>query len=165
MTYKCNICNTEYKSYKSAWRHKNTFHKNDNCILNNDDAKERKYKCATCNKKFTTNHGLKYHNEKVCKVKPTDTQELKNEIIELKKQVNTLQTKTNKITTNNSHNTNNGTINNVKNIIYINKTGTENVLELNEKELNEIFSKELTGIITLVKLINFNEPDKSLIVI
>ena len=41
---------------------------------------------------------------------------------------------------NNSNNlVNNGTVNN---IIYINKTGSENVLELNESEINEIFNKE-----------------------
>jgi hypothetical protein len=155
MSFKCEICNSDYKSYQSYWNHNKIKHPE-----NKNKNNKKILKCQNCNKEFSTNHGLKYHNENVCKLNPT--QELKNEIIELKKTVENLQTKTltNNINTNNSHNnnnTNNGTINNVKNIIYINKTGTENVLELNDKELHEIFSKEISGIITMVKLINFNE--------
>jgi len=56
--------------------------------------------------------------------------DLQNENIELKNKVNNMSN--NNITTTNNNN----------NIIYINKTGSENVLELNESEINEIFNKE-----------------------
>lgn len=68
---------------------------------------------------------------------------MKKELVELK------NTKT-------KHNIiNNGTI--INNIIYINKTGTENLLDLNDIECAEIFSKEFSSVVSLVKFINFNE--------
>jgi hypothetical protein len=45
----------------------------------------------------------------------------------------------------------------VNNIIYINKTGTENVLKLTKKEIADIFDKSLSSVETFVKTINFNE--------
>jgi hypothetical protein len=75
---------------------------------------------------------------------------LEDEIIELKNKINNISNISNN--TLNNNNVNNGTVN-----IYINKTGTENVLELNDSEKNEIFNKELSGIVSFIKFINFNE--------
>ena len=98
-----------------------------------------------------------YHNANVCKNndiieinKNNDIIEINkdNDIIELKKQVVELKKIVlEKNNTNNSHNNNNNnnnTINNTtNNIVYINKTGTEDYLQLNEKEKADIFSKEI----------------------
>ena len=43
MTYNCELCKINYKSYQSLWNHNNKFHNN---IL-------KKYKCSKCNKKLT----------------------------------------------------------------------------------------------------------------
>jgi hypothetical protein len=77
---------------------------------------------------------------------------LEDEIIELKNKINNISNNTLNNISNINSNVNNGTVN-----IYINKTGTENVLELNESEKNEIFNKELSGIVSFIKFINFNE--------
>jgi uncharacterized Zn-finger protein len=94
-----------------------------------------------CNKEFTRNDNLKYHKINTFKIKNDNINnfdDLKNEIIELKNKINNISNNTlNNISNNNNSNVNNGTVN-----IYINKTGTENVLELNDSEKNEIFNKE-----------------------
>jgi hypothetical protein len=102
--------------------------------------KECKFSCDTCNKKFRRNANLKYHKNNTCKIKNNEINKiniLENELIELKNKINNISNNTLNNISNNNSNVNNGTIN-----IYINKTGTENVLELNDSEKNEIFNKE-----------------------
>ena len=70
----------------------------------------------------------------------------------MENKINNISNNTLNNISNNNSNVNNGTVN-----IYINKTGTENVLELNDTEKNEIFNKELSGIVSFIKFINFNE--------
>jgi hypothetical protein len=153
MSYNCNICNKEYKSYQSLWSHNKIKH---NEIRLNIKDKECKFSCDICNKKFRRNANLKYHITNTCKIKNNDTNKiniLESEIIELKNKINNITNyKTLNNNINNNSNVNQGTVN-----IYINKTGTENVLELNESEKNEIFNKELSGIVSFIKFINFNE--------
>jgi hypothetical protein len=164
MLYNCNLCNKEYKSYQSLWNHNKIKH-NEIRVINNN--KECKFSCDTCNKKFRRNANLKYHKNNTCKnniiLKNDDINKiniLENEIIELKNKINNISNniinnKNNSNITNNTNNNcnvNNGTVN-----IYINKTGTENVLELNDSEKNEIFNKEIYGIVSFIKFINFNE--------
>ena len=150
----CQTCNKVYKTYQSLWNHKKRNHKEQ---LVNFDTKMKNFTCDTCHKKFTRKYTLNRHNETPCKSKVIDTsnekQQLEKQIMELQQKVESLKSPSNIM--NNSHNNNNyGTINN---IIYINKPGTENILELNEKEITEIFDKELTCVTTLIKFINFNE--------
>jgi hypothetical protein len=155
MLYNCNLCNKEYKSYQSLWNHNKIKH-NELCLRISN--KECKFSCDTCNKKFRKNANLKYHKNNTCKniILKNDNinnfDDLKNEIIELKNKINNISNNTLNNINNNNSNVNNGTVN-----IYINKTGTENVLELNESEKNEIFNKELSGIVSFIKFINFNE--------
>jgi len=155
MNYFCDICKKDYKSYKSVWNHNSKFHADKNIIIK--DNKIRNFECSKCNKKYTTKQSMLYHNANVCKNndiieinKNNDIIEINkdNDIIELKKQVVELQKIVlEKNNTNNSHNNNNNnnnTINNTtNNIVYINKTGTEDYLQLNEKEKADIFSKEI----------------------
>jgi|UniRef100_A0A6C0HVT8 uncharacterized Zn-finger protein len=72
--YNCNICNKDYKSYKTFWYHNKTQHKiiNDDNInkpeislnqLNNDI----KFICEYCNKIFTRKDNLDKHKKNSCK--------------------------------------------------------------------------------------------------
>ena len=151
------------------WKHNYSFHPDDNVIIPRIDDKNRHFLCTKCNKKFTRKGSMLYHIDNTCKKQnksiinmTTDTQELKKQLIEMQKKIEELENKS--LTTNN---TNNGTINKnnkitnnnntINNIIYINKTGTENHLDLNDTETKEIFSKEITSVVSLIKFINFNE--------
>ncbi len=153
MSYKCTICNKDYKSHQSLWNHNNKFH-NNNIISNKKIIGE--FKCNNCNKTFTRKNNMINHMKIYCKQKLSMVEEnnkLKKEIEILKKQIIANPP-------NNTVNINNGTINNINNInnvIYINKTGTESLLELTDKETSEIFNKEITGVVALIKFINFNE--------
>ena len=130
MEFKCNICDKQYKSYQTLWNHKKIKHtpKNNNII------------CELCNKEFTRNDNLKYHKNNTCKIKNNEINKiniLEDKIEQLENKINNISNNTLNNINNNNSNINNGTVN-----IYINKTGTENVLELNESEKNEIFNKE-----------------------
>ncbi len=144
MTFSCEICNKLYKSYQTLWNHNKIKH--NDLIINIKQNKECKFSCNLCNKKFTRNDNLKYHKNNTCKLKTNHI------IINNIDQPNNNNITNNNITNNTLNNINNGTIN-----IYINKTGTENVLELNECEKNKIFDKELCSIFLFIKFINFNE--------
>ena len=154
MTFFCEICNKGYKTYQTLWKHNKIKH-TDLVISIKQNNKECNFSCNLCNKKFTRNNNLKYHKVNTCKIKNNETNKiniLENEIIELKNKINNISNNTLNNISNNNSNVNNGTVN-----IYINKTGTENVLELNDSEKNEIFNKELSGIVSFIKFINFNE--------
>jgi len=155
MTFICTVCKTEYKSYKSLWNHNNTFHSDLNIKISNKQI-IGEYKCTKCNNTFTRKNNMVVHMNKQCKNKdkPDPNTELKQQLIELQKKVEKLETKNNS----NINNTVNGTLNNgnINNIIYINKPGTENMLELNKKEVVEIFDKDISGLLTFVEKVNFN---------
>ena len=144
MNYLCNLCNTTYKTNKTLLNHNNKFH--------NDEIKTI-FSCPHCDNKFTRKNNMTMHIKNKCKMKndTNKSEHLEKQIIEIQKKLVLLENNNNNNTTNNI---NNGTINN---IIYINKTGTENLLELNDKETTEIFSKEISGVVSLIKFINFNE--------
>ncbi len=135
----CNICNKEYKSSQSLCNHKRIYHKKDD-----------KFSCKDCKKVFTTNHNLKYHINNSCQFI-----KMKKEITELKSQIK--NNNSNQIINNNNtvNNINNGTINNI--IVKINELGTENILDLDKSDVEKIFNKRLTSIVSLVESINFNK--------
>lgn len=100
--------------------------------------------------------------------------ELKNEIVKLKelnqkpKKINNYlkvngnvlnanQLTNNTNNSNNINNSNNQLTNNSNNNFVINKIGTENIFELNESEIMEIFNSKLEDIIKLTENINFND--------
>jgi hypothetical protein len=165
MTYNCNICKKEYKSYKTIWQHNNHFHPNEVIHITPNDNKVRNFQCTQCNKPFTTKQSMLIHMGNNCKKKINDSEQMKNKIVELEKKIAELaNNQNNKNTTisgnNNTNNTNNGTINNNNVQIIINKIGTENINDLNEVEVKEIFwSGALNNLESLVKFIqylNFN---------
>jgi hypothetical protein len=164
MTYNCDLCNKLYKSYQSLWNHNRNIHPDNNIYIIN---KDKKFTCKLCNKKFTRKDSLLLHSKNYCKNKNEKNEvqkennnydELKNEIIELKNQVNKLS---GNIITNNSNNisnniSNNSNNNSNNNIIVINKIGSENINDLNEKEIKEIFSNNIESLIKFVQHTNFN---------
>ena len=97
MSFKCNICNKFYASYKSLWLHKYKFHNNNINIIknNNDKSKEnneiKKYNCKYCNNEYKHKQTRWTHEQK-CESKNNsnkindNTREelLKNELYEIK---------------------------------------------------------------------------------
>lgn len=152
MAHKCEFCDCIYKSIQSCKNHMRIKH----CNFLKSKPDKKQFICDYCQKHFARKSNLNYHQENACKNRlivqqpKTDAVDLQNQINELKKELVELKnTKT-------KHNIiNNGTI--INNIIYINKTGTENLLDLNDIECAEIFSKEFSSVVSLVKFINFNE--------
>lgn len=160
-SYSCTLCNKQYKSYHSFWKHNNLFHPNEIIIIERNDNKIRNFNCEKCNKKFRTKQNMLNHTNKSCKIKEPeiDTKILKKEFDEMKKKLDIL-TKSSTInnantTTNNTTNTNNGTINNIN--ITINKVGSENMSELSYKDAINIFDKKIESLVKFVQLLNFNE--------
>lgn len=154
MQFNCEFCNKNYKSYQSLWNHLKKIHNEENI---NICKKSKNYPCSVCHKKFSRIDSLKYHKENNCKIKLDSVQE---EINSLKKKIEKLENKPSVIdnSQNNKNSLNNINSNNkMVNFIYINKTGNENIHELNDKETNEIFDKEISCVVSLIKLINFNE--------
>lgn len=150
MLYNCNICQKNYKSYQTLWKHTKNFHS----TLGGQKTATgmpivcktpKKYICIKCEKEYN-NKTSKYKHQKLC-VKKEDNYDIKLKSLEDK--VKQLETKCNKkkITNNN-----NGVINN----ITINKIGSEKLHELTKNEISTIFNKELESIFTFVEMINFN---------
>ena len=119
MSYSCDQCNKNYKTYQSIWNHNKKFHNNQNIQIT---TKERKYMCIKCNKLFTRKDNMKNHMNNICKKNNEldKVEQMTLEIIELKNELKEIKTGTktdSKIVEIN--NINNGIINN--NIIYINE--------------------------------------------
>ena len=162
MEYICKDCNKKYSSYQSLWNHNKRYHSS--IILNvlkppqNINNDNNKLYCQYCNKESSRVDNLKRH-EKNCKEQKT----IKKELAELKEEIKQLKTSSKKIVKNynntfiNGDNISNSNNNNIKNKITINKIGTENVLELNDQEVTEIFNKELESIILFIEYLNFNQ--------
>ena len=152
MSFSCAICTKNYKSYQSFWNHNKINHPDEHIQISK---KVKEFTCIKCNKKFTRKSYLQNHMETTCKKKDVidKTTMLEKELNELKNKFCILESKTINPSINNSS-INNGTVNN---IIYINKPGNENLLELNKKEVTEIFDKDLTSVLTFVEKLNFNE--------
>jgi len=175
MEFKCKICNKIYKSYQSLWNHNHKYHDNlynhndnlDNHSDNQSDnlnnhIKLKQYYCGKCNKEFSQFQN-RWRHEKTCKEisknEIINNQNLKQEIMELKNKVQKLEKNNKKSTTNIRVN---GTLINGNNHdsgpkIIINKTGSENIDQLTYNEVSAIFDNEISSVIKLIELVNFNE--------
>ena len=93
--YCCNVCNKNYKSYKSLWNHNKTFHNTKEIIgdqkyiipvqkeiINKPNEIHNNIKCKFCNKTFSFNTN-KYRHEKSCKEKEIQNNKL---ILKIKEQ-------------------------------------------------------------------------------
>jgi hypothetical protein len=155
MKYFCDHCKRDYISYKTLWIHNKKFHQNTEIV--NNDIKPRNFECKYCNKKFTTKQNMRQHIGNTCKLVDKETVKLEKQIELLQKEIKGIRSSSitnNNTNTNNSNNTNNGTINN---IIVINKIGTENISDLNDSEISEIFDKKIESVIKFIQHLNFNE--------
>ena len=153
MKHFCDHCKKDYSSYKTLWIHNKKFHQNTE-IVNN--IKPRNFECKYCNKKFTTKQNMLQHIGNTCKLVDKETVKLEKQIELLQKEIKGFKSSsiTNNNTNNSNNNTNNGTINN---IIVINKIGTENISDLNDNEISEIFDKKIESVIKFIQHLNFNE--------
>ena len=154
-SYKCDICNKIYSSYKSLWNHNKRFHNNDvQYVQSNVQDNNKIIKCEYCNKIFKIRSTKSEHKKKSCKLNPNinnnELIELKNKNIELENSLisikellinskihhKTLQ-KINKQlnTTNNNNitNNNNVTINNTINLVSLGSENLSDVLNKREK--------------------------------
>jgi len=127
----------------------------------NNHIKLKQYYCGKCNKEFSQFQN-RWRHEKNCKEisknEIINNQNLKQEIIELKNKVQKLEKNNKKSTTNIKVNRNIiGTNNDSGPKIIINKTGTENIDQLTYNEVSAIFDNEISSVIKLIELVNFNE--------
>ena len=88
--YNCNICNKEYKTYQTWWKHNKHFHKNiyENCQPMTNIRQELSNKsqnllckiilCDICNKQFNTRQAKSAHKKKCSQVK-TELDQLKED--------------------------------------------------------------------------------------
>ena len=160
MSYNCNICNKEYKNYKSLWTHNKKFHIN-NCHINDDNVNTCDNKnnnidvlqCKYCNKILSARQS-RWRHEKKCKIKKE--LQIQQELDKVKMELEIIK-KTN-ITNNNSHNTNNinkGKIYNTTNIV---KFGSEDILKiLNESQPLKILNSRLLALEESIKTTHFNK--------
>jgi hypothetical protein len=159
MEYKCNICNKKYSSYQSLWIHNKKYHTQTTTIIAQtttpipQNTTLNNYECEFCKKKLSRQDSLKRHQTK-CKMLKTEREKLKEEI---KNELKLEFGKTAKIINNvhgnmiNGNNTDNGP----KLTIY--KTGTENMIQLDYKDVSTIFDNEISSVIKLIDLVNFND--------
>ena len=148
MEYFCDLCNKFYSSYQSLWIHNKKFHNNNESVNTTNDKK--KIKCKYCTKVFKHLQS-RWRHEKNCDQKYSKD----IEIIKLKEEIkllkNNKKTFTTKIINNNFINGDVGPK------IIINKTGSEPIDALTYNEVSTIFDNEISSVIKLIELVNFNE--------
>ena len=164
MSFNCNICKKEYKSYQSLWNHNKKGHKSkmsdeclnaektsDNCLKMSEKMSDKKYNCTKCNKQFN-NRKTKWSHEQKCnddtlKVENAKLKEkveifekeidtMKGQMLELMNKVCKIHPKT---LTKINKQLNNTMINNNNNNNTINNY---NIVQLGRENLSEIFSKK-----------------------
>jgi hypothetical protein len=173
--YKCDICNKLYKDKSGLWYHNKKIHTdistkflNNSSINLNNSSKliknnlNNNLKCYMCNKIYSRSDNLKRHLLNCNKKNEFEEKQDK-----LQEKINTLESKIeilNKLSqkpTTKIINKVNGNIigtntdNGPKQIIY--KTGSENIDTISYNEVSTIFDNEISSVIKLIELINFNE--------
>lgn len=153
-TFECSICNKEYKSYHSMWRHKKIKHINEKETNENIANNECKY----CRKVLSDRKGRWRHENKSCKKNPELYPELnKNTVNNNSNTYNISKSKNVSVIQNQTNNTNN-TNNIVNNITFqFNALGKENIMELTEEQHEQIIKDGLNSLLTLIKYLNFNK--------
>ena len=179
MDFKCKICNKLYSSYQSLWNHNHKYHTiltnqmtsndfkmtlNDCKLTSNDFHQNNQFTCEFCKKTFSRKNNLNYHIKNKCKCDNKNDNKINNEIkfelVEIKNKIIKLENKkNNKITNNINVNGNifNGNKMDVGPKIIINKTGNENIDQITYNEVSTIFDNEISSVVKLIELVNFNE--------
>lgn len=138
MSYKCELCKTNYKSCQSLWNHNNKFHNNVNNIV-------KKYKCSKCQKEFA-HFQSRWRHEKTCTVNGMN---IVNEIIEMKTKISQLEKKPSIVNYN--------TTNNTQNIIIATPPGLESIDNINSQQKKFIMNKGLSSLMYLIETTNFDK--------
>ena len=81
--YKCKVCNKQYKTYQTLWKHNKKFHNpntnnnNHNTTINQSNIviNQSKNECNYCKKMFS-HYNNKWRHEKKCKIKTDNINEL-----------------------------------------------------------------------------------------
>jgi hypothetical protein len=171
MEHVCNICNKKYASYQSLWNHNRKYHdivsnqkvtigsseSNQKVTMESSENNYNKLACKYCNKIFRYKQG-KWRHEQNCQEKQ-NYKDIKLELIEINNKINKLEKKSNNkpITNIKVHGNiiGNNHDSGPKQIIY--KTGTENIDLISYDEVSTIFDNEISSVIKLIELVNFNE--------
>ena len=172
MEHYCKKCNKVYSSYQSLWIHNKKYHSYDsNQKVTNEssqsnpkvtnESSQSNLKCKYCSKIFKFKQG-KWRHEQKCENKDDikKNNEIKFELVEIKNKIIKLENKKhNKITNNIKVNGNifNGNKMDVGPKIIINKTGSENINQITYDEVSTIFDNEISSVVKLIELVNFNE--------
>jgi hypothetical protein len=156
--FKCSFCNKNYKNYKSLWKHKYIYHKNDspqntqntqNNTVSGISQNNSINSCKFCKKILSRKDNLIRH-ENTCK-KKTDNKEtdiikkLEKELSEIKELIKTIKIHPKTLEKMNKElvNTNTGNINNGNGNINTTNNTTNNIINiipLGKENLNEIFT-------------------------
>lgn len=137
--FECSICDKEYGSYYSMWRHKKLKHSNNNDKEKDEDSYNNV--CKFCGKILSNSNSRWRHETKSCKI----NKELINNVLK-NQNVSIIQNQTN---------IQNNINNNI--IINFNEIGKENIMELTEEQREQVINDGLNSLITLVKYLNFNK--------
>lgn len=173
MEFKCKICDKHYASYQSLWNHTKRIHNNqDNHTYNHDNhidnhidnhsinkpnvkTEDKKYYCDKCNKKFDYFQNRWRHQKKCYKTSNANTSINSSANTVSRSEFEKLKEEIEILTKNKNVNQNvNGIL--INGSVIINKTGSENIFELNDNEIAQIFNKDIEGVIEMIELINFN---------
>jgi hypothetical protein len=84
--YKCKVCNKQYKTYQTLWKHNKKFHdlntinNNHSTIINQPNIiiNQSKNECNYC-KKIFSHYNNKWRHEKKCKIKHDELAKIKEE--------------------------------------------------------------------------------------
>ena len=163
MEYNCKTCKRNYSSYQSLWIHNKKYHNADNHkqpqpIHKTPPIPTNNLLCKYCNKIFSRIDSLNRHYNS-CKMKKQQDITIKNNT-NLEEMIRSIIKSENKTKINNiNKNKINGNMINTN--ITINKTGNENINLLNYDDVSIIFDNEISSVIKLIELVNFNEntPD------
>jgi hypothetical protein len=172
MEYYCEKCDKIYSSYQSLWIHNKKFHSMNNnqkvTIESSQsnpkvtiESSQSNLKCKYCNKIFKFKQG-KWRHEQKCENKNDIkiNNEIKFELVEIKNKIIKLENKKNNKITNNIKVNGNIFNDNKMDVgpkIIINKTGSENINQITYDEVSTIFDNEISSVVKLIELVNFNE--------
>ncbi len=170
MEFICKICNKNYKSYQSLWNHNHKYHttiihitpqsnhKNPHFDHKNPHSTTNNLSCNHCNKIFSRIDSLNRHI-KTCKIKNDQEVISKSNLEETIMKIIKNEMKNNKKSTTNIRVNGNiiGTNHDSGPKIIINKTGSESIDQLTYNEVSAIFDNEISSVVKLIELINFNE--------
>jgi hypothetical protein len=181
MEHLCKICNKTYSSYQSLWIHNKKYHNelkitshskvilrssksNPKVTIESSESNPNKLGCKYCNKIFKYKQG-RWKHEQNCQEKlqkeftikkhDQEIEILKNKVKELEnKKTNTKSTTNIKV---NGNLFNSGNKMDISNKFVINKTGSEIIDQITYNEVSTIFDNEISSVIKLIELVNFNE--------